>query len=104
MKYAYWDEISTNYQDELLEQHRANDMAIRAFVIEEFGVERADELWYTNLDYINEWRYPEGFLFDICEDCGRPRQLMKCVLDEPAPYQARHCIYKCPCGKTHHTY
>ena len=104
MKYAYWDDITTEYQNKLLERQRERDMAVRARIIEDFGVAKADEVYYTNLDYINDWKYPEGFLFDICEDCGRPRQLMKCLLDEPASFQARHCIYKCPCSKIHHTY
>lgn len=103
MKYAYWDEITNEYQDKLLELQRERDMSVRARIIKDFGVAKADEIYYTNLDYINNWKYPEGFLFGICEDCGRPSQLMKCLVDEPASCQARHCVYKCPCGKIHHT-
>lgn len=101
MKYAHWNDISERYQAELLWYERQNMLETRESVIKKFGKEKADEIWYTKLDYIHNYKYPEGYLFDICEYCGRPRQLMICVSDKPGSYQSRNCIYQCPCGKVH---
>jgi hypothetical protein len=104
MKYVDWEDIQPKFQEQLLWYERQNMLLTREHIIEKFGIEYANEVWYTKMDYIDNWKYPEGYLFEICEDCGRPRQLMVCLKDEPIAYQQRHCVYKCPCGRIHHTY
>ncbi len=102
MKYASWKDLSPEIQESLLEIERARLLNVRNQIIKEFGIEYADKLWYTKLDYINSWTYPSGFLFSICEKCGTPTELMELLSDKPAPCESRDVIWKCKCGKLHY--
>lgn len=104
MKYVHWEDIQPKFQEQLLWYEKQNMLIKRELIIKKFGIDTANEIWYTKMDYIDNWKYPEGYLFNICEDCGRPSKLMVCLKDEPIEYQQRHCVYQCPCGKIHHTY
>lgn len=111
MRYAHWEDLKPEYQKELLNRERQSQLAKRESLLKQYcemlgedeGLAFVDSVWWAKLDYINNWKYPEGYLFDICEDCGCPAQLMNCLKDEPAAYQQRHCVYKCRCGKIHST-
>lgn len=101
MKPVKWDNIEPKFQEQLLWLERTRMLEKRERIIKTFGLEKADDVWYTKLDYIANWKYPDGYSFDICEDCGRPRELMVCVSDKPGSYQSRDVVYQCPCGKKH---
>lgn len=101
MKYARFEALKPEYREAVIARVRNRMLASRNALIKQCGQEVADTCWWAKLDYINSWTYERDTLFGICEDCGRPTELMSYISDVAASYQQREIIWKCPCGKCH---
>lgn len=98
--YKYFRELSKEQQDMLNKQLRDIYIETRKSIISKYGVEEADELWYTKMDYINNQKYSDDTLITCCPYCGRPDNLNEGVEDRPGSYQSRNVTYRCTdCGK-----
>lgn len=62
-----------------------------------------EDVWYLKLDYINNWKYADDYIFTKCE-CGSLE--FDCLSDKMASDGlSRDCLYRCnKCGKTHREY
>lgn len=98
--YKYFKELSKEHQTALNNQLRDWYVQKRESIISKYGVEKADDLWYTKKDYIDNQRYSDDTLVTCCPHCGRPDGLNECVEDRPGSYQSRNVVYRCiSCGK-----
>ena len=101
MKYARFDGLKAEYREAVLAQVRNRMLAKRNALIKRCGQAVADNCWWAKLDYINSWTFERDMLFAVCEDCGRPTELMSCISDVGTSCQQRKVIWECPCGKWH---
>lgn len=98
--YKYFKELSEEYQHALNKQLRDRYMKTRKLIIAKYGVEKADDLWYTRKDYIDNQKYSDDALITCCPHCGRPDNLNEGIEDRPGSYQSRNVTYRCTsCGK-----
>ena len=55
--------------------------------------------WYFKTDYINNWSYPDNFLFSTCPVCGLTDVFSECLSDETGnDGLSRDAVLKCQCG------
>lgn len=93
--YKYFKDLTDEHKNALNSQLRARDLKIREQIKLKYGLETADDLWYTKMDYINTHTYSDDTLITCCPKCGRPDELNNALSDRPGSYQSRNVTYQC---------
>lgn len=93
--YKYFKDLTDEHKNALNSQLRARDLEIREQIKLKYGLEEADDLWYTKMDYINTHTYSDDTLITCCPKCGRPDELNNALSDRPGSYQSRNVTYQC---------
>lgn len=102
---VYYKDLTQEEKDHLDKLERLNMLKSRERFVNDPRYTNFDpeDVWYLRLDYINNWKHSDNYLFTKCE-CGSLD--FDCLLDEMAPNgMDRDCLYKCcKCDKTHWEY
>ena len=113
MTYARWNQLQPIWREALIRPFHERALADREALISDYATRWGDRakaeayaetVWWARKEYCTTYvPYTDDSLFSVCEDCGRPMELMTCLYDKPCDDDCdRDCGFKCPCGKVHH--
>lgn len=94
----YFKDFSKEMQEKLNQAEHKRELKRRAYYYP--VIKNEDDLpWYFKTSYINNWSYPDNYLFSLCPACGLPDIFSECLSDEIASDGlSRDVVVKCECG------
>lgn len=92
---AYYKDLSSEMQDKVNQQWRQQEF-IRREMYYKNGTNELDYPWYFKTDYINNWTYPETYLFALCPICGLSNVFSNVIKE--SGYESITVTTKCKCG------
>jgi hypothetical protein len=99
-KMVKYKDLTPKNQKFLRELFRRRDLEARESLIKSHGLQTADDCYWTNLDYINNYKINPDLYFEICPVCGATDREMTVLSDKMAgDGLSRSITCRCKCGE-----
>jgi hypothetical protein len=92
---SYYKDLNAVMQSKVNDQWRKRELE-RRLTYYPISTPESDYPWYFKTDYINNWNYPDTYLFALCPICGLPEVFSDTIKE--SGYECLTVTTKCNCG------